>query len=447
MKKQPQLSLINPNAAGIDVGSKSHFVAVPPDRDEQHIREFSSFTSGLNEIVDWLKKCKIETIAMESTGVYWITLYETLQTNGFEVCLVDAKKIKNAPGRKTDVKDSEWIQQLHTFGLLTAAFRPNENICELRAYLRHRANLIEHAAQQINLIQKSLELMNLKIHNVVSQITGKTGMAILRSIVDGERDPAELAKHRNSNCKASTNTIIESLKGQYRSEYLFSLKQAVQIYDFYQEKIADCDKEIESFLKKIKKKDSENNDDQGTTPHSSKKRTNSKNGYKFDLGTLLIEITGVDLSKIDGLSPANALTIISETGFDMNCWKSEKQFCSWLDLCPGSKKSGGKAMSGKTRKNANRAAKAFRLGAMTLMRSQSSLGSFFRRIKSRKGYPKAITATAHKIARIFYNVLKFGKDYFDKGVVEYEKQFEERKIKYLEQQAMTLGKMLVPATT
>lgn len=441
MKQQSQLSCINQNAAGIDIGSKSHFVAVPPDRAEKHVREFSSFTSGLEEIVAWLKECNIETVAMESTSIFWIPLYETLESNGFEVYLVDARKIKNVPGRKTDVKDSEWIQQLHTFGLLHAAFRPNEEICELRSYLRHRANLIEQGAQQINLIQKSLDLMNVKIHNVVSQITGKTGMAILRSIINGERDPEKLASHRTAQCKASTELFVESLRGQYRPEHIFSLKQAVSIYDTYQEKISECDQEIEALLKKFKnKKSSDDNDKQ--EPHSKKKKSNSKNGFEFDLGRLLMDMTGVDLTRIDGISPNNALTIIAEIGLDMSCWKNEKHFSSWLDLSPGNRKSGGKQISGRTRKNANRAAKAFRLAAMTLYKSQSSLGAFFRRMRSKKGSPKAITAAAHKMAKLFYSVLKYGKEYLDKGMDHYEKQFEAKRLKFLEKQARQFGRTL-----
>jgi len=441
MKQQSQLSCINQNAAGIDIGSKSHFVAVPPDRAEKHVREFSSFTSGLEEIVTWLKECKIETVAMESTSVFWIPLYETLESNGFEVYLVDARKIKNVPGRKTDVKDSEWIQQLHTFGLLHAAFRPNQEICELRSYLRHRANLIEQGAQQINLIQKSLDLMNIKIHNVVSQITGKTGMTILRSIIDGERNPEKLAAHRTAQCKASTELFVESLKGQYRAEHIFSLKQAVSIYDTYQDKILECDQEIEKLLEKHKKKKSDDNDDK-QEPYSKKKKSNSKNSFEFNLGELLMDMTGVDLTRIDGISPNNALTIIAEIGLNMNCWKNEKHFSSWLDLSPGNRKSGGKQISGKTRKNANRAAKAFRLAAMTLYKSQSSLGAYFRRMRSKKGSPKAITAAAHKIAKLFYSVLKYGKEYLDKGMEHYEKQFEAKRLKFLEKQARQFGHTL-----
>lgn len=439
-----QFACINQNAAGIDIGSKSHFVAVPSDRDKQYVREFSSFTSGLNDIVAWLKECKIETVAMESTGIYWIPLYETLESNGFEVYLVDAKKLKNVPGRKTDVKDSEWIQRLHSFGLLSAAFRPTHEICELRSYLRHRANLIEQAAQQINLMQKSLDLMNLKIHNVVSQITGKTGMAILRSIIDGERDPVKLAEHRNKNCKANKETIIESLKGKYRTEHLFSLEQAVQIYDFYQEKIEVCDGKIQKLLEKLKKDGIEIDSDDSGIPHSKKKKSNCKNGFKFNLGELLMGLTAVDLTKIDGISPTNALTIIGEIGLDMGCWKNEKHFAAWLDLCPGNRKSGGKQVSGKTRKNANRASKSFRLAAMSLYNSQSSLGAFFRRLRSRKGSPKAITAAAHKIAKIFYNVLKYGQDYLDKGIEHYESKFKKNKLDYLTKQAKEFGCTLTP---
>jgi transposase len=268
-------------------------------------------------------------------------------------------------------------------------------------------------------------------------------MAILRSIIEGERDPKKLAAHRSIQCKASTELFVESLKGQYRPEHIFSLKQAVSIYDTYQDKISECDQEIEKLLEKHKKKKSDDNDDK-QEPHSKKKKSNSKNGFEFDLGKLLMDMTGVDLTRIDGISPNNALTIIAEIGLDMSCWENEKHFSSWLDLSPGNRKSGGKQLSGKTRKNANRAAKAFRLAAMTLHKSQSSLGSYFRRMRSKKGSPKAITAAAHKIAKLFYSVLKYGKEYLDKGMEHYEKQFEAKRLKFLEKQARQFGCTLTP---
>ncbi len=328
-------------------------------------------------------------------------MYELLEQKGFEVKLVDARHVKNVSGRKTDVMDCQWLQQLHTYGLLQGAFRPNEQICELRAYLRQRSMLIQHMAQNIQHMQKSLSQMNIQLHNVITDITGETGMNIIRAIVAGERNSATLADYRRNNCKSSLETIKKSLEGNYRNEHIFTLKQALELYDIYQDKIKACDIEIEKKLlgfESKSQKDKKNNESE-----IKKHRTNSKNKLSFDASSHLARITGVDLTAIPGIEASTAVKIISEIGLDLTRWKSSKQFASWLGLCPGNKISGGKILSSKTKRTGNYASSILRVAASTLHRSNTALGAFFRRLKSRLGAPKAITAVAHKLAVIIYN--------------------------------------------
>jgi transposase len=439
------LEHINKMAAGIDIGSKSHYVAVPEGADDVCVREFKSFTADLYELANWLNKCGVTTVAMESTGVYWIPLYELLESRGFEVRLVDARHVKNVSGRKTDVLDCQWLQQLHTYGLLGAAFRPDEQICVLRTYLRQRNMLIQHASIHIQLIQKALCQMNLQLHNVLSDITGETGMKIIMAIIAGERDPGILASYRNYRCKNSTEIITKSLTGCYRNEHIFSLTQAVELYNTYRAKIADCDKEIQKLLTTFESKI----DIDGDRPESNmllkKSKSVSKNALSFDARTQIIHMTGVDLTAIPGIEASSALRVIAEIGLDLTRWKSSKQFASWLGLCPGNKVSGGKKLSGKSKRTSNYAASALRMAASTLHHSQSALGAFLRRLKSRVGAPKAITATAHKLAVIIYNMLKNGVEYFEAGQDYYEKQYRERLIKSLNHRAKSLGFNLVEA--
>ena len=438
------LQHINIHAAGIDVGSRSHFVAVPEKVDEECVREFKAFTSDLHRLADWLEECGIETVVMESTGVYWIPLFELLEARGFEVKLVNARHVKNVPGRKTDVLDCQWLQQLHTYGLLEGAFRPPEQICALRSYLRQRANMVRYAASHIQHMQKALNQMNVMLHIVVNDITGVTGMKIIRAILQGERDPHVLASFRDRRCKEKEATIAKALEGNYRAEHMFSLKQAVEMFDVYQEKIAQCDREIEDILNQFGGKiDIENK----PLPPQSKKHRPSRNEPKFDLRSHLYRITGVDLTRIDGITAYGALTIISEIGVDMSPWKTEKQFASWLGLCPGNKVSGGKQISGKSKPTANRAASALRLAAQGLYNSRSALGAFLRRQKSRLGAPKAITATAHKLARLVYTLLKYGTEYVDAGQNYYEEQYRQRVIYNLKRRARQMGLLLIEKET
>lgn len=435
------LEHINLWAAGIDIGATSHFVAVPEGCAEKTVREFSSFTTGLNQLSDWLNQCGIKTIAMESTGVYWLPLYELLERKGFEVKLVDARQVKNVSGRKTDVLDCQWIQQLHTYGLLNGAFRPADEVCELRAYVRQRSMLVQSTSRYVQQMQKALTLMNLQLHHVISDITGNTGMKIVRAIVKGEREPAVLAENRDHRCKTSINDIKAALTGNYRTEHLFALKKSLELYDYLQEKIQACDDEI-------KKKLAEFSTNIGVIDipedqlNPNKKKA-AKGAPDFNLGGELHRLTGVDLLAVPGINTVTALQLIGEIGFDMTRWKSPKQFAAWLGLCPGNKVSGGKRLSGKTKPSNNRAAAALRMAASTLYRSPTSLGAYLRRLKSHKGPMKAITATAHKLAKIIYNMLRYGTEYLEAGQAYYEEQYRDRIIKNLKRKAAEFGLNLV----
>jgi len=431
------LEQVNLYAAGIDVGSQEHYVAVAEGLDDKPVRSFPCFTGDLNRMADWLVEIGIQTVVMESTGVYWIPVFEILEERGLEVLLVNARHVKNVSGRKSDVLDCQWLQQLHTYGLLEGAFRPPEQVCALRAFLRQRENLIRYAASHVQHIQKALRQMNLLLDNVVSDITGKTGMLIIRTIVDGERDPHKLAQHRDRRCKRSEEEIAKSLEGHYRDEHLFALGQAVELYDIYHEKILACDHAIEQQIDTF---DTESTRD---LPPGKKMRKQG-NAFAFDVRGQLYRITGVDLTRIDGIDETTALKFLSETGTDMSRWKTEKHFASWLGLSPGNKISGGKILNSKTKPSANRAAAALRVAAFTLANSKSALGAFYRRLRSRLGAPKAITATAHKLARLIYAMLKQGSEYVDLGQDYYEQQYQERIMNNLRKKAAQFGFTLIP---
>jgi len=434
------LEQLNINAAGIDIGAEFHYVAVPNGRDPegQDVRHFATFTADLHQLADWLRQCKIDTVAMESTGIYWIPVFEILDSQGFDVRLVNPRNVKNAPGRKTDVLDCQWIQQLHTYGLLQSAFRPEDQICELRAYLRQRAMLVSYASHHIQHMQKALEQMNIKLTEVISDSTGVTGMKIIRAIISGERNPVKLASMRDARCNNSETIIAKALEGNWRSEHIFALQQAVELYDFYKKQIIACESEIQHHLESF---DDRSNGRPLEKPR--RKSRGSSNQYHFDARRYLHRMTGVDVTRIEGIEAPTALTIISEIGIDMSPWPTEKHFTSWLGLCPGSKITGGKVLSSKTKPSANRAAHAFRLSAYSLQRSKSALGAFLRRKKAQKGAPKAITATAHKIARIFYNMLKYGTEYVDLGQEYYEQRYQDRVIANLKRKAKQFGFELV----
>jgi transposase len=438
-RERAQLQQINLFAAGIDIGSRSHFVAVPADLTAEPVREFASFTGDLHRLAEWLVGLGIQTAAMESTGVYWIPLYEILEARGLEVVLVDARHVSHVPGRKSDVLDCQWLQQLHSYGLLRGAFRPPEAMVPLRAYLRQRERLIADASDCIRHMQKALRQMNLLLDNVVSDITGVTGQTIIRAILAGERDAQALARLRDRRCRADERTIAGSLEGHYREEHLFELGQAVERYDFHQQQILACEAAIERHLRRL-----DQAGDAPPPPAPKKPKGHSKNGLAFDARSPLSRLTGVDLTEINGLSESTVLTVLAETSLDLSAWPNEKQFSSWLGLSPGSKVSGGKRLSGKTKPSANRAAAAFRMAAYSLANSKSALGAFYRRLKARLDAPKAITATAHKLARIFYQVLKTKTPFTDAGQGHYERQYRDRVTRSLKKRAAALGYQLTP---
>ncbi len=431
-KGRGDLEQININAAGIDIGSEFHYVAVPEDRAEQSIRKFGCYTADIEGMAKWLKECGIKTVAMESTGVYWMPVFQILEANGFEVLLVNARHIKNAPGRKTDVVDSRWIQQLHTYGLLQGSYQPEPVIRKLRTYLRHRESLIRSRGTHTQRMQKCMIQMNIQLHKVISDITGFTGMRIIRSILEGERDPLKLAQLKNSRIRNSTDMIAKSLEGNYQEEQLFCLRQEVEQYDYTCRKIQECEEIIEKTLCEMDSGNGDNSDDK-----------NNKN-HKENIKEKLQAVCKVDLTEIDGLDVNNIETIISEVGVDMNKWPTDKHFGSWLGLSPNNKISGGRILSRKSKKVVNRAATAFRLAAYAAGKSDSSIGAFYRRLRNRIGAPKAITATAYKIARLFYMCIKTGKSYKDLGAEYYEKMYKERVLRNFKHKAAALGFTLVP---
>ena len=433
-----ELSQVNLNAAGIDVGATSHFVAVPADRAEPPVREFEAFTADLYRLADWLVECGVATVVMESTGVYWIPLFGVLEERGFQVMLVDPRRIKNVPGRKTDVVDCQWLQQLHTYGLLSGAFRPEADIRRLRSYLRQRAMLVQYASQHIQHMQKALTQMNVKLQHVIRDITGKTGMDIMEAIVGGERDPGKLAQLRDPRIKADAATIARSLQGHWQEEHIFELTQALELYRAYQGRIAECDREIEAQLERFEDRSD------GEPPAPNGKKRNQKNAPRFDVQSHLYRMTGVDLTCIDGVDGFTALKVISEIGTDMTKWPSAKHFASWLGLSPHNRITGGRVMSSKTKASANRAAAALRLAANALHRSDSALGAFLRRKKAHLGAPKAITATAHKLARLIYTMLRYGQEYVDAGAEYSESQYQQRALRAAKRRAAQLGYQLVP---
>lgn len=435
------MEIINTHAAGIDIGSQSHFVAVPAYLTDKPIREFSCFTEDLYQIADWLSSLGITTIAMESTGVYWIPLFEILEAKGFDVNLVNARHVKNAPGRKkTDVLDAQWIQKLHTFGMLTASFRPDDQICVLRSYLRQRDTITKSLSQHIQRMQKALQQMNVLLHNVIDDITGMTGLMIIRAIVDGERSTSKLASFRDKRCKNSIETIEKSLQGNFREEHIFSLKLALDSWDFNQAQLQDCDEKIERLLEQFDSKA----DPESFQPKKKAKAKKRKNQINFEATKAIYRITGVDFSPVHGLDDNVLLKIVSETGTDLSKWPTVKHFSAWLSLSPGSKITGGKVISSKTNRTKNKANLAFRLAAASLHRSNCALGAFLRRKKAQLGSPKAITATAHKLARIYYSMLKNGTQYVDLGQDHYEQKFKERVLKNLKKRAISHGFELVP---
>lgn len=435
---------LNLHAAGIDVGSAEHYVAVPPDRDANPIQKFGSFTADLHRMGRWLKDCRVQTVVMQSTGVYWTALYDVLESYGLEVNVANARHTKTLPGRKTDVQECQWLQKLHTYGLLNDSFRPAEEIRVLRSYLRQRENLVASAATCIQHMQKALTEMNIQLANVISDISGMTGMAILRDIVRGERDPETLAMHKNSRIRATRQEIARSLEGTWRPELLFVLEQSLDLYQIYQKKIQSCDQRIDQQLRNMEARVDPLSD---PMPEPRRGKDARRHPSGFDLRGCLYRVTGVDLTQIDGIDVQNAQTIVSEVGVDMSRWKTEKHFASWLGLCPDNRISGGKVLKRGTRQVVNRASTALRLAASALLRSQSALGAKFRRLRSKLGAPKAITAMAHVLARLVYRMLKFGHEYVDRGIQFYETKYKQQQLQWVAKQAAALSMQLVPSTS
>jgi len=429
------LPVIHERAAAIDVGSRFHVVAVGADLCTQPVQTFQAFTSDLQRMADWLVAMGIVTVAMESTGVYWVPVYEVLEGRGIEVILANAREARAVPGRKSDVNDAQWLQRLHACGLLRASFRPGRDIAALRVYLRLRERHLDYAAAHIQHMQKALTFMNLQLHHVVADVTGVTGMKIIRAIVDGQRDPEVLAQMRDVRCKANMETVRAALVGNYQPEHIFALAQALALYDFYQARVDECDAKIEAVLAGLT---AEKAWPSAPLPKA-RHRTVQPNEVNFDVRPVLYHLAGVDLTQIHGLGPYLALRLIAECGTDLSRWRSAKHFTSWLTLSPGCKISGGKVLSAHTRKTTNRVAAHLRLAAVTVGRTNTALGAFYRRLSARVGKSKAVTATARKIAVLFYNAMRFGIDYQDPGAAHYEQKYRERVIKQLHRRAAEFG--------
>ena len=436
------LDRICPDAAGIDCSAGEHMVAVPPDRDAQPVRGFGPFTADLVQLVTWLIACRVTTVAMEATGVYWIPLFELLEERGLTVRLVNARHVKNVPGRKSDVLDAEWLRDLLMVGLLRGSFRPPDAIVALRGYVRHRDTLIQQASHCIQRMQKALVQMNVLLPQVVSDITGVTGLRILRDIVAGQRDPQRLATHRHASCHATEADIVAALTGHYRPEHLLALQQNLQLFDLLHEQMAACDDAIEQHLAQIT-----------VTPTSSPlppaRRTHKPHAHEpgFDVRRALHRLTGIDLAHVDGFGPYSSLRLVAEIGTDITRWPTSQHFTSWLTLAPQNKVSGGRLLSSRTAPSANRAAGIFRLAAMAIGRTSTALGAFYRRLAARAGKAVAITATARKLAVLVYRILKGDLTYHDPGADAYEAQQRAHSIRRLQRHAAKLGLTLVnPAT-
>jgi transposase len=429
----------------MDIGANEIYVAVPAGRDAHPVQRFGTFTGELVRLSEWLKQCRIETAAMESTGVYWIPVYQILEAAGFEVCLVNARYFQNVPGRRTDVSDCQWLQRLHSAGLLRGSFRPAQEVCVLRSLARHRDNLIRLASTHVLHMQKALDQMNVQLHHVLSDITGLSGLAILDAILEGERDPRVLAGLRNGRVKASEETIVQALTGDYRAEHIFTLKQSLTAYRHYQKLMVACDREIEQQLQRFDVR--VDVEAKPLAPPKVRRKKLFSNEPGFDLRSHLYRIFGVDLTAVPGISALTAHTILSEIGPDLSKFRNAAAFASWLGLCPHNDISGGKVLSVKTRRVNNRAALAFRMAANALFRSQSPLGDFFRRMRAKLGAPAAITAAAHKLARIVFHMLAT-RDAYDEAILnKNERGFRARAEARLRAQAKALGYSIVATTT
>jgi transposase len=445
------LAVKHRHAAGIDVHAAVHFVAVaaddvpagfvnPDPKLPAGVRKFGAYTGDLEALAAWLKACGVTTVAMESTGVFWIPLYDLLASRGFEVLLVDPRQTKHAPGRpKSDVADCQWIRRLHSYGLLTASFRPADEVVRWRGFQRQREMLIRYAAQHVQHLQKVLEEMNVKLTEVVSDIVGLTGMKILTAIVAGERDPRKLARHRHPSCKTGVEEIARALHGEWRPEHLFTLKQGLALYESYQRQLYDCEAQIAACLAGLADRSAG-----AAPPPSRRSHKPGKNAVRFGARELLFRVAGVDLTQIEGISESTALVVLSEIGPDLSAFPSEKHFVSWLGLCPQHRGSGGKIFKRRVRRGANRAARALRMAAQGCHHAKNALGAFYRRIQARAGGPKALVATARKLAERVYRLLRYGQEYVRQSEQAYEAAYRERLLQSMAKKAAHLGYTLVP---
>jgi transposase len=434
------LHIVNPDSAGIDVHSNMHMVCVPADRDPSPVRQFGANTADLYEIVAWLKKCRVKTVALESTGVYWIPLFELLESAGFEVNLVEPGQLSRCGARpKTDVLDAQWIQRLHSYGLLRASFRPPDSVLALRAYWRQRGMQVRYAASHVQHMQKALEQMNVKLTEVVSDITGVTGISIIQAILEGERDPVKLAKLRDGRCHHSEDEIALALQGTWRPEHLFELRQAYDLYRFHHHQITQCDQQVEAELAKFANRAGEK-----TRTVNPRKRRHKKNDVSFDAKEPLFHALGVDVTLIEGIDVGTAMVILAEIGADVSRFPTEKHFASWLRLCPPQNESNKTKKRRGHRKGASRVTIALRLAARAVGRTDTPLGQFYRRIRSRIGGLGAVKATAHKLACLVYRMLKYGEEYVTQSMEEYEAKIKASILKTLNRKATAMGFQLVP---
>jgi len=441
-KEVVEMAMLNPNAAGIDIGSTEHWVAVPKDRDAERVRRFTAFTCDLHQIARWLKKCGITTIAMESTGIYWLNLFLLLEDYGFEVFLVNARNVKNVSGRKTDMSDAEWIQKLHSCGLLSNSFQPDNYTRELRTYTRHRQNLIRQASRYLQHMQKSMEQMNIKLHKVIRDLAGKTGMSITSAILDGERDTEVLAELRDRCIRASKETIMKSLEGTWREEYLFTLQQAYNSYHFVHAQIRQCDEKIEKALKKretIEVLDEEKN------PIKKRRKTKNKNTPKFDVDSYLKTQLGVNITQIDGIDSLSGLNILGEMGSDFSKWPTRKQFLSWLNLVPNNKQSGGKLISSHLMNKKNTAGHIFRKCGSCLWKSKGPLGDYYRIQRAKNGGKAAAIATGNKLASIVYTMVTQQVEYDESILVKMKRHSQQKRLDNLQKKVAHIQKELEEA--
>jgi len=434
------LSVVNPDAAGIDVHSDMHMVCVPADRDTNRVRQFGANTADLHELVAWLKKCRVKTVALESTGIYWIPLFELLELEGFEVYLVEPGQLSRCGARpKTDVLDAQWIQRLHSYGLLRRSFRPPDSVLALRAYWRQRQTQVRYAASHVQHMQKALEQMNVKLPEVVSDITGLTGMSIIDAILEGERDPIKLAKLRDERCHHSEDEIALALEGTWRPEHLFELRQACELYRFHHRQISECDKQVEAELAKFANRAGEK-----TRTGKKRKLGRKSNDVRFEARGPLFQALGVDLTLVEGIDVGTAMVILAEIGVDVSRFPTEKHFASWLRLCPPQNESNKTKRRRGGRKGASRVTIALRLAARSVGNTKTPLGLFYRRIRSRIGGLGAVKATAHKLACLVYRMLKHGEEYVTRSMEEYEAKMKANMLKALKRKAAAMGFQLSP---